>query len=85
MASEQSYERERATDFLDSLSRLWIATDYPEWRDLSLYSDDELMAILGQWIHVRRAVDGMFDAIRTARPELPGWDPIQGEKPIDQD
>ena len=82
--TEQEYARERAQDFLDALGNLWSATDHPEWQDISLYTDDEIKAVLGEWIHVRKACDAMFDRIRTARPELPGWDPIQKDRPVDE-
>ena len=42
-----------------------------------------MKAFLGQWIFIKKACDEIFDAIRAAHPDLPGWAPIQGEKPIE--
>lgn len=78
-----SYERERAKEVTYAISSLWAATDYPESREISNYSEDEMKAFLGQWIFIKKACDEIFDAIRAAHPDLPGWAPIQGEKPIE--
>jgi hypothetical protein len=82
-APPPSYERERAQEVMHAISSLWGATDYPEAHLISNYTEEELKAFLGQWIHIRNACDEIFAAIRAAHPELPGWAPIQGEKPIE--
>ncbi len=81
---KSEYERERAEDFLESLDRLWVATDYPECQEIALYTDQELKQILGEWEQVRKACDAIWARIRDARPDLQGWDPISGERPLGQ-
>ncbi len=82
--SQRSYEQEVVDRLLRALGDLWHATDYPEATMLSLYTDEELKAILGQWIHIRRVGDALFNKIRESRPDLPGWTPILGERPVDE-
>lgn len=84
MTDHPEYLRERVAAVLEALSNLWGATDYPESRVIANYTETELKAFLGQWIHVRKAGNEIFDGIRAAHPDLPGWDPIQKEKPVDQ-
>ena len=80
----ESYGRERVRVVVEALDRLWFATDYPEARDLSQYTEDELKQFLGEWVHVRKACNRIFDKIRESRPGLPGWDPSGKEVPIEQ-
>ena len=81
---QESYERERVREVVQALDRLWSATDYPEARNISQYSEDELKQFLGEWIHVRKACNRIFEKIRESRPELPGWDPMGKEVPVEQ-
>ncbi len=71
-------------DVIEALDGFWSSTDYPESRDISLYTDDEIKRFLGEWIHVRKAGDEIFDRIRRSRPELPGWDPIRKDVPVER-
>ncbi len=80
---DDAYVREITQRFLEALGELWSATDYREATEFERYSDDELKVILGEWIHVRTACERLFENIRRARPDLPGWDPIGKEKPVD--
>jgi hypothetical protein len=81
--TEESYERERAKELLYAVDALWSATDHPEHGDIALYTDEELMTILGEWLHVRKACDALVDRIRAERPDLPGWDPIQKKRSVE--
>ncbi len=65
-----------AKRLIASLDQLWYATDFAEAGDPRNYSLEERMKFLGEWIHGRKACNRLFDAIRLAHPELPGWDPI---------
>jgi hypothetical protein len=81
---DESYARERAEAVTAALDALWSATDYPEARDINVYTENDLKLILGEWIHVRKAMNALFDKIREAHPDLPGKDPIGGEQPIEK-
>lgn len=80
---EDDYARKRAVAFVDALDRLWGETDHPEWKEMSLYSHEELMQILGEWEHVRKALDAFAVRIKASYPGIPGWDPIQGQRPLE--
>jgi hypothetical protein len=67
-----------------ALDHLWYATDYHESREVSLYTDEEMKRFLGEWIQVRKAGNEIFDKIRRSRPDLPGWDPIGKDLPVEQ-
>lgn len=84
MSEDPAYMRERAAAVLKALGGLWSATDYAESRLIENYTEAELKAFLGEWIHVRKACNEIFDQIRAAHPDLPGWDPIQKDKPVDE-
>ena len=83
-AVDKSYEDERISEVLAALDRFWYATDYGESRDVSLYSDEQMKRFLGEWIHVRKAGNEIFEKIRKAHPELPGLDPFGREISVEQ-
>ena len=78
------YAHEVRQRMLEALSDLWSATDHREATELDGYTDRELKEFLGRWVHVRRACNAFFQKIRDTRPDLPGWDPISEEKPVEE-
>lgn len=81
---KSDYERKRAEDFWSRWTGFGSRQNYPECQEIALYTDQELKQILGEWEQVRKACDAIWARIRDARPDLQGWDPISGERPLGQ-